>query len=127
MQYSASVRCVSYRLPKSGRVSLRARPGPNDKLRAMDEPVRIIPLGRIESLIYFLRGEKVMLDFDLAEIYGVETKPLNRAVKRNLDRFPEDFMFQLTEEETASLRLNIGSSKTGAGGGISPTPSRSKA
>jgi hypothetical protein len=55
---------------------------------AMDEPARIVPLGHIESLIYFLRGEKVMLDFDLAEIYGVETKTLNRAVKRNLDRFP---------------------------------------
>jgi len=49
----------------------------------------------IASLIYLLRGQKVMLDFDLADLYDVETKVLNRAVKRNIERFPEDFMFQL--------------------------------
>ena len=54
---------------------------------------------RIESLIYEIRGQKVMLDRDLAKLYGVETKVLNQAVKRNLKRFPEDFMFRLTNEE----------------------------
>ena len=52
----------------------------------------------IESLIYEIRGQKVMLDRDLAKLYGVETKVLNQAVKRNLKRFPEDFMFQLSHE-----------------------------
>ena len=53
----------------------------------------------IESLIYEIRGQKVMLDRDLARLYGVETKVLNQAVKRNIKRFPEDFMFQLTYDE----------------------------
>lgn len=53
----------------------------------------------IETLIYQIRGQKVMLDKDLAKLYGVETKVLNQAVKRNINRFPEDFMFQLTHEE----------------------------
>ncbi|HYX31053.1 MAG TPA: ORF6N domain-containing protein, partial [Pyrinomonadaceae bacterium] len=57
-----------------------------------------IPIERIEKAIYLIRGEKVMLDRDLALLYGVETKMLNRAVKRNLKRFPLDFMFQLTAE-----------------------------
>jgi phage regulator Rha-like protein len=69
----------------------------------------------IEEKIYLIRGERVMLDSDLAEIYGVETKMLNRAVKRNLNRFPKDFMFQLTDEETKSLRFQIGTSKSGRG------------
>jgi hypothetical protein len=64
----------------------------------------IIPIERVESKILIVRGERAMLDSDLAEIYGVETKVLNQAVKRNLRRFPEDFMFQLTESETKSLR-----------------------
>ena len=58
----------------------------------------IIPI-RIESLIYIIREQQVMLDSDLARLYGVETKVLNQAVKRNIQRFPEDFMFQLTKEE----------------------------
>ena len=58
---------------------------------------------QIESLIYEIRGMKVMLDRDLAKLYGVETKVLNQAVKRNLKRFPEDFMFQLTKEEWGRL------------------------
>lgn len=58
-----------------------------------------LELTRIEKMIYIIRGLKVMLDSDLAELYQVETKALNQAVKRNLDRFPKDFMFQLTEEE----------------------------
>ena len=54
----------------------------------------------IQSKIYEIRGQKVMLDRDLAEMYDVQTKVLNQAVKRNIERFPEDFMFQLTNEET---------------------------
>jgi hypothetical protein len=58
----------------------------------------------IERRIYLIRGKKVMVDVDLAELYGVETRVFNQAVKRNPDRFPEDFMFQLTKEEGQSLR-----------------------
>jgi len=71
---------------------------------------------RIEKAIYLIRGEKVMLDRDLASLYGVETGALNRAVKRNLQRFPRDFMFQLTTDESNSLRCQIGISKRGQGG-----------
>ncbi|HBR21712.1 MAG TPA: hypothetical protein DD713_03980 [Nitrospiraceae bacterium] len=71
----------------------------------------LIPVEIIEKKILLIRGEKVMLDADLAELYEVETFNLNKAVKRNLDRFPQDFMFQLTEEETDSLRFQIGMSK----------------
>lgn len=74
-----------------------------------------IPAQLIERRIYLIRGEKVMLDEDLAELYQVETKMLNRAVKRNLDRFPQDFMFELSKEEYESLRYQIGTSK-GKGG-----------
>ena len=59
----------------------------------------LIPIEKIEKSIYLIRGEKVMLDRDLALLYGIETKVLNRAVKRNLQRSPADFMFQLTPEE----------------------------
>jgi hypothetical protein len=61
----------------------------------------LIPAERIERRILLIRGQKVMLDFHLAELYEVETRTLNQAVKRNIERFPEDFMFQLSEEETA--------------------------
>jgi len=64
----------------------------------------LISIEKIEKAIYFIRGEKVMLDRDLALLYEVETKILNRAVKRNLQRFPQDFMFQLTEDEAEILR-----------------------
>lgn len=63
----------------------------------------LIPVARIERRILFLRGQKVMLDFDLAELYGVETRTLNQAVQRNLERFPEDFMFQLSAEEADQI------------------------
>jgi hypothetical protein len=76
----------------------------------------LTPSEKIEKAIYLIRGEKVMLDHDLALLYGVETKVLNRAVKRNLQRFPLDFMFQLTPEEADVLRCQIGTSKTGRGG-----------
>jgi hypothetical protein len=68
----------------------------------------LVPVERIEGLIFLIRGQKVMLDTDLAQIYGVETKALNRAVKRNKERFPEDFVFQLTPEEFATMRCQIG-------------------
>ena len=77
----------------------------------------VIPIKHIEKKILFLRGEKVMLDRDLAELYEVTTFNLNKAVKRNHGRFPEDFMFQLREEEFIALRFQIGMSKqTGRGG-----------
>jgi len=59
----------------------------------MNEKMIKISIERIEQAIFLIRGQKVMLDADLAQLYGVETKILNKAVKRNLDRFPEDFMF----------------------------------
>ena len=71
---------------------------------------------QIKNLIYEIRGYKVMLDSDLADLYEIETKMLNRAVKRNPTRFPKNFMFQLTNEELESLRYQIGTSKTGRGG-----------
>ena len=61
----------------------------------------------IERRIYLIRGLKVMIDSDLAELYGVETKILNRGVRRNVERFPEDFMFQLTKDEAESLRIQL--------------------
>ena len=64
----------------------------------------IVPALRIAQSICLLRGQKVILDFDLAALYGVATKVLNQAVKRNRERFPADFMFQLTAEETSNLR-----------------------
>jgi len=67
----------------------------------------LIPVDRIEKAILLIRGQKVMLDADLAELYDVETKVLVQAVKRNLERFPEDFMFQLNQEEFAILRSQI--------------------
>jgi hypothetical protein len=67
----------------------------------------------ITSRIYTLRGQKVIFDFDLAQLYGIETKMLKRAVKRNLERFPEDFMFELTPEEFADLRHQFGTSSWG--------------
>ena len=72
-------------------------------------------LARIKSLIYEIRGVKVMLDKDLAELYHVTTGNLNKAVKRNIKRFPPDFMFQLTREEWASLRFQIGILDVGRG------------
>jgi phage regulator Rha-like protein len=82
----------------------------------MSKNESLIPVERIEKKIYVFRGERVMLDSDLAEIYEVETKMFNRAVKRNINRFPEDFMFQLTAEEDERLRSQIGTSKKGRGG-----------
>jgi hypothetical protein len=70
----------------------------------------------IEKRIFVVRERQVMLDEDLADLYGVETRRLVEQVKRNLDRFPEDFMFQLSKEEAAALRSQIAISKSGSGG-----------
>lgn len=70
---------------------------------------------KIRSKIFEIRSQKVMLDFDLAQLYEVETKTLNQAVKRNLNRFPPDFMFRLTHEEWISLRSQIVTSKNRGG------------
>jgi hypothetical protein len=74
----------------------------------------IIPVEQIERKIYLIRGHKVMFDSDLADLYEVPVKVLNQAVKRNINRFPEDFMFQLTKEEE-SLRSQIVTLKNGRG------------
>jgi len=71
----------------------------------------IIPIGQIEQRILLIREQRVMLDADLAELYGVTRKRLNEQVKRNLRRFPEDFMFQLTTKEWADLTSQIAMSK----------------
>jgi len=70
-----------------------------------------LPAEIIEKKILLIRGQKVMLDRDLAELYGVETKNLNKAVTRNIDRFPEDFMFLLTNDEFTDLKFHFGTSK----------------
>ena len=76
----------------------------------------LIPSEIIESKIYYIRGLKVMMDTDLAKLYNTKTYILNQAVKRNIDRFPNDFMFQLTDIELESLTSKIGSSLKGIGG-----------
>ena len=74
----------------------------------------------IRNKIYWIRGEQVMLDSDLAQLYGVETKQLKRQVRRNAIRFPDDFMFQLSEDEFASLRCQNGTTKGRGGSRYSP-------
>src|SRR6266478_141758 len=69
--------------------------------------VQVIPVEFIERRIYLIRGYKIMLDSDLAELYQVPTKVLNQAVRRNVDRFPADFMFQLNDEELENWRSQI--------------------
>jgi len=82
----------------------------------MKKRAHIVPTDSVESRIFTLRGQKVIFDLDLAAIYGVETKALNRAVKRNAKRFPPDFVFQLTREEFTNLRYQIGTSSSHYGG-----------
>jgi hypothetical protein len=77
---------------------------------------QLVPTERIENLIHLARGEKVLLDADLARLYGVTTGALNRAVKRNNSRFPADFMFELTADEAQILKCQIGISSSGHGG-----------
>ena len=79
----------------------------------MNEKTSLIQPEQIEQAILLIRGQRVMLDRDLAALYGVETKNLNKAVQRNLERFPADFMFQLTAEEAESLRFQFGTLKRG--------------
>jgi hypothetical protein len=79
-----------------------------------------IPVERIASRIYLIRGEKVMLDSDLAELYGVPTSRLNEQIKRNRDRFPKDFAFQLGQEEFEALMSQIAISNVGRGGRRKP-------
>ena len=76
---------------------------------------QLVPVERVERLIHLVRGEKVLLDADLAVLYGVTTGNLNKAVKRNQQRFPPDFMFQLAEEESAGLIFQSGRSKQRGG------------
>ena len=72
-----------------------------------------IPIEIIEKKIYLIRNQKVMLSVDIAELYGVETRALNQAVKRNIERFPEDFMFQLNDSEFQNLKSQIVTSSWG--------------
>ncbi|WP_449333948.1 ORF6N domain-containing protein [Sphingobacterium kyonggiense] len=81
----------------------------------MENKPTIIPK-EIRNLIYNIRSKQVMLDSDLASLYQVETKNLNKAVKRNIERFPEKFCFQLTDEEADFLRFQIGTSNVRRGG-----------
>jgi ORF6N domain len=82
----------------------------------------LLPLERITSHIHLLRGEKVLFDFDLAKLYGVETKVLLQQVRRNVERFPKDFCFQLGREEFAALRSQFVTSKTERRGGTRYRP-----
>jgi len=77
------------------------------------ETALMIPIERIQQCIYLIRKHKVMLDRDLAALYGVPTKRLNEQVQRNIDRFPSDFMFQLNDSEAQALRSQIATSKKG--------------
>ena len=79
----------------------------------MRDPKPSVPAEWIEQVILLIRGQKVMLDRDLAKLYGVTTGNLNKAVNRNLDRFPNDFMFQLTPDEYNALRFQFGILKKG--------------
>jgi hypothetical protein len=76
----------------------------------------IVPTALISEKIFFVCGTRVMLDADLARLYGVATKNLDKAVKRNASRFPSDFMFQLSPKELQSLRFQTGTSNSGRGG-----------
>ncbi len=82
----------------------------------MKKRAQIIPNDTVSSRIRTIRGQKVILDSDLSEVYGAETKALNRAVKRNLGRFPPDFIFQLTRKEFVDLRCQFGTSSFTYGG-----------
>ena len=80
----------------------------------MKSEVSLIPAHRIERVIYLIRGQKVMIDKDLAALYGVSTKVLNQAVKRHRDRFPEDFLFQLTAQEAKEWWLGVMGDRLGS-------------
>ena len=86
----------------------------------MTQGTDITRVEQIEHCIFLMRGQKVMLDFHLAALYGVETKNLNKAVRRNQDRFPADFMFHLTAGEFANLKFQFGTSSSTHGGRRKP-------
>ncbi|MBN2418894.1 MAG: ORF6N domain-containing protein [Deltaproteobacteria bacterium] len=79
----------------------------------MEETKSVVPLQKIEKAIFMIRGQKVMLDKDLAALYKVSTSVFNKAVTRNIERFPSDFMFQLTKEEFSNLKYHFGTSSWG--------------
>jgi len=83
------------------------------KKQAIEQSVSLVPVEIIQNKIYLIRGRKVMLDRDLAELYGVTTGNLHKAVKRNAERFPSDFMYMLSKEESDSLSFQFGSLKRG--------------
>lgn len=84
------------------------------------EETLLVPDEAIATQIHWIRGEKVMLAFDLAKLYGVPTKRLNEQVKRNMDRFPPDFMFQLNEDEWSDLRSQFATSRSWGGRRVPP-------
>jgi len=84
--------------------------------KKIDSNPSIIPVERIEKTIFLIRGEKVIIDSDLAALYGVETRRLNEQVTRNRERFPDDFMFQLTRQELNGLMSHFAISNVGRGG-----------
>jgi len=90
----------------------------------MAESIKSIAIAEetIISKIYLIRGQKVMIDRDLAELYGVETKQLKRQVRRNIDRFPDDFMFELSDDEFQEWRRQIGTSNEGDKMGLRYAP-----
>ncbi|WP_447973694.1 ORF6N domain-containing protein [Nitrospira sp. Kam-Ns4a] len=92
----------------------------------MADRTGVVPVERIESRIFLLRGHKVMLSSDLATLYGVQARALIQAVRRNRDRFPPDFMFQLTAGESANLKSQIVTSSWGGVRRATPMPSRSR-
>ncbi len=85
-----------------------------------ERPTELIAEKRILKTIMIIHGEKVIIDSDLADLYGVETRRLNEQVRRNIDKFPEDFMFQLTKEEFDNLKSQIATSSAGWGGRRKP-------
>jgi hypothetical protein len=92
------------------------------KAKSSSAKSELIPIERIAASIYFIRGQKVMVDSDLAALYSVETRVLVQAAKRNIVRFPEDFMFQLSKEEFATWRSQIVISNPGAKKGLRYAP-----
>ena len=79
----------------------------------MDKKPILIPVGRLDRMILLVQGQRVLLDRDLAKLYGVETRVLNQAVRRNHERFPDDFMFELDDRESENLRSQFGTSSWG--------------
>jgi hypothetical protein len=100
---------------KGGIASARRRLSLEDLTSHTASTNKALLIKRVESRILLVRGHKVMLDADLAELYGVPTKRLNEAVRRNATRFPEDFMFQITAEEAENLRSQIATSSLWGG------------